>query len=533
VTSLLEVCGGLALFLFGVRMLSTGMEKLAGDRLQTWLDRMTNRPIKGAVFGAVATALIQSSSLLMVTMMGLINANLLTLEQVVGVMMGQEIGTTLTAQIVAFEMGDLCYLFIALGFILTEASSQRGRRKYGEILLGFGVLFMGMQLMSGALRIVAQAPVVREWLAAMGQHLLWGILAGALATAVIQSSSAITGLVVAMGVSNVIALPGAIAVILGANIGTCITGLIASFRLARPTRRVSIAQILINVVGVVIFIPFISPFTSLVATTSSSLPRQIANAHTMFNLAVSAALFPFVRPIARLAERLVPKSEEERRPKLTHFIDEKLYSLPSIALAEAAKEVNRMAEATVEMISLSHRALVEDDMSAAQKVLDKESGFIDPLCEVLEGFVNTLMQGNLSGDQQKRASQLKALTTDIERVGDLSENLAQAAQETTAHSIVFSRGAVDDLDSLFRQAHLTYDLAVRALRHSDCRVAELACSEEDALDRMYSDAREAHIMRLESGECHSEAEVIFVESLRNLERIGDHAENLGLSVMRA
>jgi len=513
VTSLLEVCGGLALFLFGVRMLSTGMEKLAGDRLQTWLDRMTNRPIKGAVFGAVATALIQSSSLLMVTMMGLINANLLTLEQVVGVMMGQEIGTTLTAQIVAFEMGDLCYLFIALGFILTEASSQRGRRKYGEILLGFGVLFMGMQL--------------------MGQHLLWGILAGALATAVIQSSSAITGLVVAMGVSNVIALPGAIAVILGANIGTCITGLIASFRLARPTRRVSIAQILINVVGVVIFIPFISPFTSLVATTSSSLPRQIANAHTMFNLAVSAALFPFVRPIARLAERLVPKSEEERRPKLTHFIDEKLYSLPSIALAEAAKEVNRMAEATVEMISLSHRALVEDDMSAAQKVLDKESGFIDPLCEVLEGFVNTLMQGNLSGDQQKRASQLKALTTDIERVGDLSENLAQAAQETTAHSIVFSRGAVDDLDSLFRQAHLTYDLAVRALRHSDCRVAELACSEEDALDRMYSDAREAHIMRLESGECHSEAEVIFVESLRNLERIGDHAENLGLSVMRA
>ena len=309
--SVLQVLGGMALFLFGVGLLSTGMEKLAGNRIQEWLDRMTSNPLRGAVFGTAATALIQSSSLLMVTMIGLINANLLTLEQAVGVMMGQEIGTTLTAQIVAFKIGDLCFLFIALGFVMVEFAPRRGWRAYGEIALGFGVLFLGMDLMSGALKVLAQAPIVAAWLASTGEQLVAGILAGAIATAIVQSSSAITGLVVAMGISQTITLPGAIALLLGANIGTCVTGLIASVSLSRASRRASIAQIFINVVGVLLFVPFIRPFTALVTLTSSVLPRQIANAHTIFNVIVSVVLFPFVRQIARLVEWLVPKSAEE------------------------------------------------------------------------------------------------------------------------------------------------------------------------------------------------------------------------------
>ena len=233
---ILQVLGGMALFLFGVDKLSEGMEKLAGNQIQTWLDRMTNTPFKGAIFGAMATALIQSSSLLMVTMIGLINANLMTLEQAVGVMMGQEIGTTLTAQIVAFKVGDLCFLFIAFGFVLTEFIPKNGWRDYGEILLGFGVLFLGMNLMSDALKVVTQLPAVATWLALMGKNILAGILAGIVATAVVQSSSAITGLTVAMGISNTITLPAAISILLGANIGTCVTGFIASFRLSRASR---------------------------------------------------------------------------------------------------------------------------------------------------------------------------------------------------------------------------------------------------------------------------------------------------------
>jgi len=307
--SIVRVLGGMALFLYGVRVLSGGMEKIAGHRLQEWLDRMTNRPIKGAAFGAVATALIQSSSLLMVTMIGMINANLMTLEQAIGVMMGQEIGTTLTAQIIAFNVGDFSFLFIALGLGMMEFTSKRSWQRLGEVILGFGIIFVGMQTMSGALEVLATAPAAQEWLAHMGQNYLSGIIAGTIATAVIQSSSAVTGLIVAMGISQIITLPGAIALILGANIGTCITGVIASLPHSPASKRASSALNIHNGIGVLLFLPFLSPFATLVSETSSSLPRQIANAHGIHNIVVSAVLFPFIKTIARVSERLVPKTQ--------------------------------------------------------------------------------------------------------------------------------------------------------------------------------------------------------------------------------
>ncbi|MFN2272190.1 MAG: Na/Pi cotransporter family protein [Anaerolineae bacterium] len=530
--SVFEILGGLALFMFGVRLLSTGMEKLAGNRLQEWLDRLTNKPLKGAAFGAIATALIQSSSLLMVTMLGLINANLMTLEQAVGVMMGQEIGTTLTAQIVAFKIGDFCFLFIAIGFILIEFTSHRWQQ-YGEIILGFGILFLGMDLMSGALKVLTEIPAVADWLMSMGQNPLAAVLAGTVVTAVVQSSSAMTGLVVAMGMSNAITLPGAIALILGANIGTCIdTQFIASLRLARASRRAAVAQTLINVIGVLLFLPFLSPFADLVSRTSPDLARQIANAHTTFNITVSVVLFPFVKLIARAAEFLVPKKPEEEKPKLTAYIDERLYRLPPVALTEALKELIRIGEITAEMIERSRLALIDEDMDAAQWVLEQESELIDPVCVILENFVNTLMQGNLSVKQQSRCFQLRNLLTDIERVGDMTEDLSQAAQKKVAHHVVFSPQATEELDRLCKHTHRTYTCAVDALQSDDKLTARRACRLEDEFDQLYLEARQGHIDRLAAGVCQPEADVIFIESLRNLERISDHADNLGISVMR-
>jgi phosphate:Na+ symporter len=530
--SFFEVLGGLALFMFGVRLLSTGMEKLAGNRLQEWLDRLTNKPIKGAAFGAVATALIQSSSLLMVTMLGLINANLMTLEQAVGVMMGQEIGTTLTAQIVAFKIGDFCFLFIALGFVLIEFAPHRWQQ-YGEIILGFGVLFLGMDLMSDALKVLTEVPAVASWLMTMGQNPIAAVLASTVVTAIVQSSSAMTGLIVAMGLSNAITLPGAIALILGANIGTCIdTQFIASLRLSRASRRAAVAQTLINIIGVILFLPFLSPFADLVRHTSPELARQIANAHTIFNVTVSVALFPFVKLIARAAEFLVPKKPEEEKIKLTTYIDERLYRLPPVALTEALKELLRIGEVTAEMIERSRVALIQEDMDAAQWVLEQESELVDPVCVILENFVNTLMQGNLSVKQQSRCFQLRNLLTDIERVGDMTEDLAQAAQKKVAHHVVFSQQAIEEIDRLCRHTHRTYSCAVGALRSDDKLAARRACRLEDEFDQLYLEARQGHIDRLAAGVCQPEADVIFIESLRNLERISDHADNLGISVMR-
>jgi phosphate:Na+ symporter len=528
----LQVLGGMALFLFGVDMLGGGMEKLTGDRIQKWLDRLTDVPLKGAALGAVATALIQSSSLLMVTMIGLINSNLMTLEQAVGVMMGQEIGTTLTAQIAAFKIGALCFLFIALGFVLIEFTGGDNWRTYGEIVLGFGVLFLGMDIMTGALRVLAQAPAVSSWLAAMGQKALSGVLAGAILTAVVQSSSAVTGLVVAMGISHTITLPAAISILLGANVGTCVTGFIASLRLSRASRQASIAQILINVIGVLLFLPFISPFTTLVSWTSSVLPRQIANAHTIFNVAVSALLLPFVGRLARLSRWLVPEGKQSRESDLTAYIDERQYRIPQVAIKEASRELHRLGGVTAQMLEHSRRALLEQDMEAAQWVLAQESGFVDPVCKALEKFVNTLLRNNLSVSQQRHCFQIKNLLIDVERVGDLAENLAQAAQQRVERKVEFSPPAMEDLDRLCQHAYRTYTCALEALHTQDRAMAQQACSLEHVFDGLYWEARQGHIHRLEAGICQPEADVIFVESLRNLERISDHADNLGVSVSR-
>jgi phosphate:Na+ symporter len=532
VTGVLQVLGGLALFLFGIRMLSAGMEKLAGNRIQEWLDRMTGRPLKGAFFGAAATALIQSSGLLMVTMIGLINANLMTLEQAVGVMMGQEIGTTLTAQLVAFKIGDTSLLFVILGVILIEFFPHRNGRTYGEIVLGAGIVFLGMNTMSGALKVLVAQPAVATWLATMGRNPVAGVLAGTLATAIVQSSSAITALLVAMGMSQAIELRGAIALLLGANVGSCVMGLIASARLSRPARRASVAQILINVFGVLLFLPIMGPFTALVSHTASALPRQIANAHTIFNVVVSAVLFPFVRQIAHVVERLIPERKREEKPRLTAYIDERQYRLPAVALTEALRELYRMGDVTAHMLEHSRRALIAEDMEAAAWVVKQEEGFVDPTRRILEDFVNTLMQEDLSVPQQRRCFQIKNLLIDVERVGDLAEDLAEAAQRKVAQRVAFSLQAIQDLDRLCQHAHSTYTCALRSVRDGDRALAERACDLEDEFDALYLEARQRHIQRLGAGMCKPEADVLFVESLRNLERISDHADNLGVSVSR-
>ena len=529
--SFLQVLGGLTLFLFGVRMLSGGMEKLAGDTIQDLLERMTSRRIKAAMFGAGVTAILQSSSLMMATMIGLINTSLMTLEQAVGMMMGAEIGTTLTAQIVAFDIDNFVFLFIALGFVFIEFLPRGKWQDYGEVIIGFGIIFLGMKLMSDALKVLTTIPLVEQWLVTMGQNIFAGLFAGMVLTAVVQSSSAVTGLAVAMGISPVITLDGAVAILLGANIGTCATGFIASAGLSRAARQASIAQILINVAGVLLFLPFISPFLSLVRLTSSELPRQIANAHTIFNVVVSVILFPLVGYIAQASKWLAPEKVISE-VKVTAYIDYMQYKIPAVAIREARKELLRMGDITFKMLEYSRKALIEEDMAAATWVIENEEGYVDPITDALESFVNGLLLQNLNESQHKRCFQIKNLITDIERVGDLTEDLVEAAQKKVEIKTTFSPTAIQDLNHLFKHASDTYSCALKALETTNHSLAERACRMEDEFDRLYLEARQGHVTRLEMNICHPEADVIFVESLRNLERISDHADNLGISTMR-
>lgn len=528
----IQILGGLGLFIFGISLLSAGMEKLAGDQIQKWLDRVTNSRIKSMAFGTAATALLQSSGLLMVTMIGLVNANLMTVVQSISVMLGQEIGTTVTAQIVAFEIGNFRLILVILGLIFLEFFPNRDWKKYGQILMGLGIIFVGMGYMSSALSLLVEIPWVNSLLTAMGQYPWVGIVVGIVATAITQSSTAVSSMAVAMGMSDAITLQGAIGIILGANIGSCITGLIAALRLSAVARQVSYAQILINVIGVLIFIPFIPQFAAFIERTSPELPRQIANAHTIFNVSVSLLLFPFVRQIADIAGRLAPADPTKGKQRVTTYIDEMQYAVPAVALTEASRELYHLGQVTAEMVELSCQALLEKDTANAEKVLIMEDKVVDPVTRELDHFVNRLMGAELSLAQQKRVIQIKSLLVDIERVGDMAEDIALYAKDRIIADIPFTSDAIDNLRQLSRSAHSIYCQSLQAFQESDPILASKVCQAESEFDVLYWKTRETHIQRLEAGTCHTKADVIFTETLRLLERISDHADNLGVSVSR-
>ncbi len=528
----IQILGGLALFLFGISLLSSGMEKLAGDQIQKWLDRVTNNRMKSMAFGTASTAVLQSSGLLMVTMIGLINANLMTVTQSIGVMLGQEIGTTVTAQIVAFDIGNLRLLLVILGYIFLEFFPKRDWRKFGEILMGLGIIFVGMTYMSGALDELIQIPWIANLLEAMGQYPLIGVLLGIVATAITQSSTAVTSMAVAMGMTQVITLEGAIGIILGANIGSCVTGFLASLRLSSTARQASYAQILINVIGVLIFLPFIPQFAEFIERTSPELPRQIANAHTIFNLSVSLALFPFVNQLAAVVKRIAPDDPVVSKEKLTKYIDEMQYAVPSVALNEAARELVRLGEVTEEMVELSCHALLEKVPADAEKVLVLEDQMVNPVTKEIEHFVNNLFRTELSNSQYERALQIKTLLVDVERVGDMAENIANGALARIAGNITFTAEITQELVQLSSFARSIYSQSLQAFRTDDAALALEVRMAENEFDSLYWQAREMHLQRLKEGSGDPEAEAIFRETLRLLERISDHADNLGASVLR-
>jgi phosphate:Na+ symporter len=339
-------------------------------------------------------------------------------------------------------------------------------------------------------------------------------------------------LVVATGSSGVITLRGAIGLICGANIGTCVTGFVAAARGTPAARRASVAQIIINVLGVLLFLPFVTPYASLLSRTSAYLPRQIANAHTIFNVAVSVILFPFIRPIRRLSELIIPEEPTGEVTKVTRFLDDELLAIPSVAIVEAAKELERMGATTVQMIELSRKALIERDADTAIQVLRLEREVVDPLCDAIERFVDSVVSQELDSQTRRRCFQLKNVNVDLERVADHAENMAEAAEDRIYHEVPFSEEAIRDLDRTFTHAKLTLGTALDAFHTGDRSLALRACRLEDEMDHMTLGARQAHMSRLRNGKCHPEAGVLFVETLRNLERTGDHADNVALTILR-
>ena len=531
--SILELFGGLAIFIYGVHLLSEGLEKIGGSHLLSLLEKSTNHPIKAGLFGMVATALMQSSGLLMVTMIGLINANLLTLQQAISIMLGQEIGTTVTGQLISFQIRGFNLIFLIAGFYLIFFAKNRKLQLFGQPLFGFGVVFVGMNMMSKAGALISQTSFFQQSLLLMSQHIILGVLVGAVFTAAIQSSTAMTGLVIAMGTSNSITLQVAVAIILGANIGSCIMGWLAALQSGSSAKRASYSQIIMNIGGVLLFLPFVIPFTNLITATSKELVRQIANAHTVFNVIVSVLMLPLVKPLAKFVEKIIPEKEEEEarnRKRKTRFIDPRLLKMPVIAVQLAKEEVLRVGWITHEMLEKANEGMLKRKLDSVKWVLKQEED-VDSIRWSLENFLESIPGDKLNPNERETLEDLKHHITDIERVGDHANNLAEFARIIDKKKIKITKYGRKELRTLFRRVLRNYGAALKAIKSGNKKYVNHVINWEDEVDALEKEFKRNHIERLKQKICHPEADTIFVESLRNLERISDHAYNIVLSLI--
>lgn len=521
--------GGIALLLFGLRTLSDALKRITGEQMRRLLERLTGRAWRGALVGAFTSGILHSSAMTMLLLIGLLNAGALTLAQGIGVMLGSEIGTTITAQIIAFNIGQYDLLFIALGFIV--ASLFRGKRlgDVGQIVLSGGILFLGMSITTSGLRGLADAPAVMRLLQSCGSNALLGVLVGAVVTAIVHSSTAVTALIIAMGGAGVLGLPAAIALVLGANIGTTTNALIFSIGSSLASRRLAVTQALVNVVGVAAFLPFLSPYARLLEATSGSLTRQIANAHSFFNITSTLVFLPLVGALVWVVNRLVP-GRETKADLAQPLLGKELLHTPAIALDRARSELLRMGEATERMVENAERALLDGDLSKAGEVLETEES-VDLFRRAIDGFLGRIDTELLSARDAARLHMLQHVSGDVERVGDHAVNVAERAQVNVRRRFTFSAEAREELAHMSGETRRLYALSLQALRNEDRAPAEQAVELEKEVNRLEVRYKEAHIRRLEQGTCDPTAGILFVEVLRNLERVGDHAVNIAHDVL--
>ena len=530
------IVGGLGLFLFGMKLLSEGFQKLAGTKLRQILKFLTNKTIVGIATGAVVTGIIQSSSATTVMVVGFVNAGLLALKQAIGVIMGANIGTTITAQIIAFKIDQYALPAIGLGFALFILAKKKNWKFWGEVLLGFGLLFLGLMIMKDVLGPLKENPLTREALINFSRNPLLGILAGAIVTAIVQSSSATVGLIMAMAFNGLLSFPACIALMLGASIGTTITAQIASIGTNITARRAAWAHTLFNVLGVAYmlvfvyngwfarFIDFITP-----GVVEENILRHVTNAHVVFKLVNVAVFLPFIGLLERVCCWVVP-GEIEELPAEPKFLEKHLLDTPPLALDQAAKELVRMTHLAQDAISCAMQGFFKQNNRLLGEVARREEA-VDNLQREITQYLVEISQRTLTADESKKLPALLHSVNDIERIGDHAENLQELAERALEEKAPFSKEAIGELHLVYNEVNAMLDDVKNALEKDDHEQAKSALTRERTLNRLQIELRQHHIQRLNEGKCFVLSGIIFLDFINNLEKIGDHLTNVAQAVM--
>ena len=531
IQNFLLFAGGIGLFLFGIKFMGDGLELAAGSKLKKLLEVLTSNRFLAVLVGFVVTAVIQSSSATTVMVIGFVNAGLMNLAQAVGVIMGANSGTTVTSVLIALDLTDIAPLAIFIGVILMIFFKKKMTTHIGQIICGFGLVFLGMSTMSSSMEPLRDFQPFQDFII-NAKNPFMGVMIGLVMTAIIQSSSATIGILQALASQNLVPIEFAVYVLFGMNIGTCVTALISTAGTKINSKRAAIIHLLFNIFGTGIFmlISAYTPYISWLKTLSDSTMVQISIAHIIFNVVSTVILFPFANVLVKLSCRLVPGKEASDEEMHLKYLDERILNTPPFAIVQVGKEVKRMAEMAQKNFAAAANALINMDVSEVEKIAEREKA-INFLNHKITSYLIKINSLDLLENDSKYIGSLFHVVNDIERIGDHALNLSEAAQKSAEDKLTLSDTAKKELRDLFNTTQQLLSGAIEAFDKQTLTVDESfkLYELEEHIDDLSDLYQNTHIARLNNMECSTEAGMLFVNTITDFERVGDHAINIAFS----
>ena len=524
INTFFSIAGGVALFLYGIKLMSEALQFIAGDRMRQLIGTLTKTPLRGIFVGIIVTVLIQSSTGTTLMTVSFVNTGLLNLNQAIGIIMGANIGTTVTAQIIAFKIEAFALPLVALGVLLSMFKKTKQLSYFASGIIGLGLLFMGMQTISGASNVIGEH---KEMLMILSRNPLTGVLAGMILTILIQSSAATIGLTMALASQGLITLDAAIPIILGDNLGTTLTAVVVAMGASRPAKQAASAHVLFNLLGTVIFLLAFPLYKELVVMSSSDIGRQIANAHTIFNVLNTIIFFPFISLLAKLISTIIPLRPEDK-PEDVMYLDKNLISISSASAVEAVKdELLHMGNIVQRMFTLIRETFFSFDegkMEERRKKFDSLEDAVNNITRAISEYASEIWQRGVSDEVSTVLGCYVNASLDLERIGDRMENLIERSDVMNHY---LSEEAVDEFRDMYDTTNQALDVSLSSMQHEDSNQAwQVIRDIEKKIDGQERTYRKKHIDRLNRGECDPEKGVNFITLLSNLERIGDHSNNI-------
>lgn len=524
------ILGGFALFMFGIHYMGTGLKNIAGNKLKYYIEKFTNKPWKGILVGTIVTAFIQSSSATTAIAIGFVRAGLMRLDQVFGIIIGANIGTTITAILIGLKVEELSLYFVFLGVLLVAFSTKKKVNYIGEIILGFGVLFFGLAMMGSELKNLKDLPQFTAFAKASNDNGLIGLIAGTLISGVIQSSSAFVGIVQKLYESGSITLLAAIPLVLGSNIGTTVTAILASLGGNRASLRAASIHVFFNVFGTLIFMILLIPYVNLVQHISHSLNlspmMQIGAAHIIFNATTALLVYPLINVIIMFIKKIIPSNETQLELEHSELDPLLASSLPQGALSVAKEQTIYMGNLGLDILSDSQRFFITKEKKYLENGKALEEA-INTLDSKLTEYLTAIGHSNVGIKDTDEFMETLQIIKSIERIGDISTNLFNFFESSFEQKAVFSEQAKADLTSMYNLVSDMIVLALQNYKHNDHELVQLVLEKENQLDAFEKEARKNHLKRVSDGEAgNAAANTVYLDIISNIERIGDHAVNI-------